>query len=184
MGSPTKIAIVGAHRATKLLAPYQDAAWAVWSCSRSNENELPRHDQWFELHKHEEFVDLGPVYLEWLKGLPTVYMQGRFPEYPGSKEYPLNRVLAEFGPYFFSGSISYIFALAILERPETIGLWGLAPCPEYMHQKPSLWHFITEARRRGIEIEAPPDLLAPPPLYGWDISDYREVIAKGLTRQE
>ena len=173
----TKIAIVGAHRDTKLLAPYDDAAWAVWSLSMFNESELPRHDVWFELHARTELELFGPVYLEWLRQLPLVYMQAAWPEYPGSRRYPLNLVKDEFGPYFFSGSISYLLALAILEQPDTIGLWGISPCPEMIHQKPSLWHFIAEADRRGIEVIAPPELLDPPPLYGWEISDYREVLS-------
>ncbi len=161
-----KIAIVGAHRATKLLAPYHDPAWAVWACSVFNESELPRHDLWVEIHPTESIEVASPVYAEWLRGQPAVVMQEAYPDYPGATPYPLDKALDMFGPYFFTGTISYMMALAIMEQPEAIGLWGISPCPEFMHQKPSLWHFIEEARDRHIEIVAPPELLAAPPLYG------------------
>lgn len=162
----SKIAIVGAHRATKLLAPYEDMAWAVWSLGIANESELPRHDVWFEIHPMWHNAKLSPVYAEWLRGQPFVYMQKVLPEYPGSVAYPLDRVKDAFGPYFWTGSVSYMLALAILEEPEAIGLWGFSQCPELAHQKPSIWHFITEAKRRGIEIVASDELLEPPSLYG------------------
>ncbi len=162
----TKIAIVGAHRATKLDAPYDDAEWTIWSCSPRNESELPRHDVWFEIHPAWEFAKISPVYEQWLGVQPFVYMQKVLPEYPGSVAYPLERVQDAFGPYFWTGTVSYMMALAILQEPDVIGLWGFGQCPEESEQKPSIWHFIVEAERRGIEIVASKELLDPPVIYG------------------
>ena len=168
-----KIAIVGAHRETKLDAPYNEPDWKIWTCSNANENELPRHDIWFELHDMNDpvFRDrAGPVYLEWLKTLPFVYMQKAYEFYPGAKEYPLEKIIGAFGPYFLSGTISYMMALAILQKPETIGLWGFGRCPEYQYQQQSILYFVQTATDRGIEVISPsfPALLKPNPLYGYE----------------
>lgn len=163
-----KIALVGAHRETRLLAPYGDAEWAIWSCSPYNENELPRQDVWFELHDFPLLRRIGGgVYLEWLKTLSVVWMAAAHLEIPGAREYPLARTIAEFGPYFLTGTISYMFAAAILEKPEAIGIWGVSNCPEYAHQRASLLYFVQMARNNGIEVNGPAGLLDPPPLYAF-----------------
>lgn len=157
-----KIAVVGAHHATKLLAPYDDGAWAVWSCSPFNESELPRQDAWFELH---ELGALQDIYLAWLRDLPRVYMRQHYPDIPGSLPYPLEDVLDRFGPYFLTGTLSYMLALALLYRPNEIGLWGISDCPEYAHQRPSLLYFVQRAREQGVTVTAPKHLINQPKLY-------------------
>ncbi len=163
-----RIALVGAHRATKLLAPYGDGDWHIWSCSPSNESELPRHNAWFELHKLDVVAKMGPVYGDWLRSLPLVYMQQQYPEIRGSHPYPIDSVIREFGRHFLTGTLSFMAALAIQHKPDVIGFWGVGTCPEYSHQLPSLWYFMQIARSRGIEIRADSGLLDPPPLYGWE----------------
>ena len=168
----SKIALIGAHRATKLKAPYDDADWDIWACSAFNESELPRHDVWFEIHDLRDRVvidEIGPVYLEWLKDQKNIYMQTEYPEYPNAAVYPIDEVLNEFGPYFFTGTISYMMAMAILEAPEVIGIWGVGKCPECSHQLSSIRHFVQEALDSGIDVISPafPELLVPPPLYAF-----------------
>lgn len=161
-----KIAIIGAHSATKLKAPYDDDSWEIWACSNKNESVLPRHDIWFEIHSLDN-PHLGQVYLEWLKKQPFVYMQEAFKDYPGSVHYPIQTVVSLFGEYFFTGTVSYMMALAILEKPEEIGLWGFSQCPEYKEQRSSILHFVQLARDAGIKVTAPAGLLDAAPLYGY-----------------
>ena len=163
------IALIGAHRATKLLAPFSDDSWEIWSCSEKNESELPRQDVWFELHG--EKAESNIIYMDWLKNVPKVYMQDVKRGHPNSVRYPLEDVVKEFGSYFLTGTVSYMLAAAILEKPDAIGLWGISECPEYSHQKPSLLYFIQEARNRGIEIIVPDGvtLLDAPEIYGYNL---------------
>jgi hypothetical protein len=116
-----KIAIVGAHRASKLRAPYDDPEWEIWSCSPRNENELPRQDVWIEIHLRHK-LQKQVEYCAFLAGLPLVYMQEQYPEFPGSLAYPLDRMLKRFGPRLFCWSICYMMALAIDREPERIGI--------------------------------------------------------------
>lgn len=52
------IAILGSHPATVMQAPFADEGWLIYACSpdntpyghTKNRRELPRFDQWFELH--------------------------------------------------------------------------------------------------------------------------------------
>lgn len=164
-----KIAIVGAHRSTKLQAPYEDRDWQIWTCSPSNESELPRHDAWFEIHEMNDAIIAqrqGPVYREWLKAQPVVYMMELYPEYGGAVKYPLEEVESAFGRYFLTSSISFMMALAIMKKPEKIGLWGISDCPEYREQKSGILYFVQRAKECNIDIIAPEFLLKPEPLYG------------------
>lgn len=164
------IAIVGAHRKTKLCAPYDDQGCQIWACSYRNENELPRHDLWFEIHDLKTIHNCGKEYVEFLKTLPNLYMQERFQEFPNALPFPLGVIKTLFGEYFLSGSISYMMARAIMKSPRKISLWGIVgDCPEYHEQKKSIHHFTQIARDRGIEVISPAyeDLLKPPPAYGY-----------------
>lgn len=164
-----KIAIVGAHPVTLCDAPYDDASWRIWSSSPKNEGRLPRVDAWFEMHNEAAVESYGPDYLVWLRSQPLVYMQHERPDIPRAEEYPLDRVLDEFGAHFLTGTLSYMLALAILREPEAIGVWGIELCREYTQQRPSLAYFATVAEQRGIRVSAVNDLLKPRPIYGFDL---------------
>ncbi len=168
-----KIAIVGGHRRTKLLAPFEDSDWDIWSLSPRNEREFPRHDVWFELHSRAELERLNiQVYIEWLKMLPLVYMQNAEPDIPGSVAYPKDAMVARFGSQFFTSSIAWMLALAIARLPPAIGVWGVdgATHDEYHRERPGIVHFIELARVLGIEVIIPEGckLLQPGVLYGYE----------------
>lgn len=163
----TKIAIVGAAPANKLDAPYGDRDWLIWTCSPKNEGELPRHNAWFEIHRFEDLPDFGPVYWEWLKVLPFVYMYDKHPEIRGSHPYPIAQVRAEFGDYFLTNTFAYMMAMAIRRAPRVIGLWGLSWTPEFIQQRPTILHFAQVARDRGIVVTAPDNMLAARPIYAF-----------------
>lgn len=155
-----KIALVGCAP-SYTDAPFRDPEWTVWACSSKNMRALPRWDAWFELH-----VPLGPNhYVEWLRTLPIVYVR-EAAGLPGEALYPEADMRARFGPYFFTSSIAYMFALAITRKPEMIGLWGveMATSGEYAGQRPGCHYFTQMARNEGIDVEVPDGcgLLAPP----------------------
>ena len=132
-------------------------------------------DAWFEIHHYtpEDPKKSGMVetYLKWLRELPhPIYMMEHYPDIPTSIKYPKDEVYKAFGEYFYTSSIAWMLALAILQNPEEIGLWGvdMAAREEYGYQRSGCHHFITLARIRGIKITVPlsSDLLRPEPEYG------------------
>lgn len=172
-----KIAIVGSAPTSIHLAPVADPAWQIWGCSPASVGLLTRVDRWFELHAFEPGTaafkrDYSPEYLVFLAALKCpVEMISTHLQVPKSRAYPKMEMLAEFGSYFFTSTVSWMLAQAIMERPDEIGLWGvdMAASTEYAQQRPACHHFIDLAQRKGIIVTVPPesDLLEPPPLYGF-----------------
>lgn len=173
-----KIAIVGGAPSSAGLAPFDDPSWQIWACSPNSVHLIRRSDVWFELHRFKpgdrqstDFV----MHLGMHKG--PVYMVEPRREVPSSVAYPKDAMVAKFGAFFFTSTISWMAALAIdtLEKSadteKAMGLWGvdLQAADEYQMQRGGCHFFITEAKRRGIDVTAPPesDILAPPPLYGF-----------------
>jgi hypothetical protein len=135
-----------------------------------------------ELHRWEPQVAghagtgqswFSPEYCEFLtrfKG--EVYMLDPVPpEIPNAVTLQHEALMAEFGPYFFTSSLSWMMATAIMTPGvEEIGLWGvdMAANEEYEWQRPGLQFFLQEAIKRGIKINIPPesDLLQPALWYG------------------
>lgn len=168
-----KIAVVGAHRKTKLLAPFGDSDWTIWSLSPRNERELPRQDAWFELHSSDIIENRsGAEYAPWLQSLPVVYMQEVSAKYPGSVAYPKDAMVQRFGAQFFTSTVAWMLALAISLKPTTIGVWGVEceTASEYGDQRWGTQHFIEVARVLGINVIIPEGcgLLKPNSLYGYN----------------
>lgn len=175
-----KIALLGSAPSSRMLAPFNDPDWEIWTCSPAN-MVLPRSDVFFEIHgidttlREAEYNTPYPghpiSYIDWCKRHPKVYMQEVRPEFPGAVKYPMEEMSRRFGDYFWTSSLAYMLALAIVKKPEVIGLWGvdMSASDEWQHQRPGCHYFIQEARRAGIEIYAPPesDILFPPTPYGY-----------------
>lgn len=166
------IAIVGAHSANKLDAPYGDKDWDIWSLSPKNENELPRVDLWFEMHKRfltNPDAD-GKEYGDWLRLRHSLIMLAETPLLPQATAYRKDEATARFGEWFFNSSLSWMLAQAIMEKPKVIGLWGVeSSAGEYAAQRPSILFFAQVAKMQGIEPIAPGSrLLDPEMLYGYD----------------
>ena len=140
-----------------------------------------RTEAWFELHRYEPPVLGDPVkqvpwfspeYCAWMAQHPgTVWMADVVAEIKNSKAYPVESMIRKYGPYFFTSSLAWMFAMA-LEEPdvEEIGLWGvdMSATEEWGQQRAGCHHFIDLAKRRGIKVTVPyeSDLLQPPMLYG------------------
>lgn len=177
----TKIALIGSAPSSVKLAPYDDPEWEIWACSPGVYGVAPRTDAYFELHLWEPPVPgkpgtgkpwFSPEYCEFLaryKG--TVWVAQPVPEIANAVVYPFDEMIAKYGPFFFTSSLSWMLALALQRTGVTeIGLWGvdMSATEEYQLQRPGCWHFITEAMKLGIKVTVPPesDLLQPPFLYG------------------
>jgi hypothetical protein len=171
-----KIALLGSAPSSYRLAPFGDFAWEIWACSPLNYN-APRVDAWFELHNLDrKYVAGNEPYIQALAKHPRVYLAHPDPRLPNGIVFPKEEVYKFFGnPQFFDSfmqsQVSYMLAWAIMQKPETIGLWGIdmAAGEEYATQRPGCHFFFDEAQKRGIEIVAPPqsDILEPLPPYGY-----------------
>src|SRR3954468_23311721 len=45
--APKKVAILGTAPSSRMLAPFNDPEWQIWSCSPGNMGCIPRFDRWF-----------------------------------------------------------------------------------------------------------------------------------------
>lgn len=179
-GMKAKIAIVG-FSGTKRLAPFDDPEWEIWGLNALYES-IPRWDRWFELHQRRaNLLDEGWPHIKKLAGMTCpIYMIKHWDDIPTSVEYPLERVLAAFRPYMTS-SLSYMVALAILERPAEIGVYGVDTADEeWGSQRPSLEYLLGCAEGRGIKVAIPgaSSLLRAPFLYGFQEREEFEFFGK------
>ena len=195
--SITGIAITGSNPHTVGMAPFEDPSWLIYACSPDNcehgnsehARNLPRHDQWFELHNPIADPSRPYNYLKYLENLPLVWMRDNraMENFPGAKPYPEKELRGEiafdpqtgklhtkhgaFNYYMFTSSIAYMLAKAIADCEEqkipAIGMFGImqASKNEYEYQRPGIQYFLWEADRRGIEVIAPDisKLFHPPP---------------------
>jgi hypothetical protein len=149
----------------ELIEAPPDGDWLIWSCSPHNveHRELPRKDEWFEIHKPIADATRAYPYLRYLEGLPKVWMRDKeaIGLFPGAQEYPEKEMKQRFGPYCFTSSIAFIMAKAIVtcerEKIPNIGLWGImqASETEYTYQRPGIQNLIWEATKAGINVMAP-----------------------------
>lgn len=174
-----KVAVLGTAPSSRMLAPFNDRSWEIWSCSPGNMNVIPRWDRWFEIHCNlhwPENLSYGRPYLDWLKTHRTpVYAQASYAkpdgEIPNATVYPQEEMVKRFGPYFFTSSFAWMIALALTEGFEEIALYGvdMASRDEYILQRPGYYYFKQVADNAGVKMWAPyeSDLMQPPPLYGF-----------------
>jgi len=145
--------------------------WGIASVLKNWPENAHCIDTWFEIHPN--FEKLRPEWLVWAKEhQPHVYMAAAHPELVNSEVYPLEEAQAQFGNYFTS-SVAYMLALAIMRKPEWIGLYGvdMATGSEYFDQRPCCEYLIGYARGAGIEVDVPKSssLMKSPWLYGYDV---------------
>jgi hypothetical protein len=155
-----KIAIVGCNPGSWDKVPELTKEWELWRFSRRNWDKPPKPHRWFELHhprNYPRYEQVCPGYTKFLTDSRAITF----------KTFPFQRMVEEFGPYFFAGGqIPWIMAYAITLEPDTIGLWGINPVGDYKPQLSEVQHFVQVARDRGIEVIAPEDdVLKTRPLY-------------------
>lgn len=183
-----KVAIVGFASGHAHKAPFADEEVETWGINQLWK-VLPdrRWDRWFELHSLYDFYHANDGHKDFLRELSSkdipVYV--REEDYKLALEwgietaqpFPHNIILDRFRPYF-TNTISWLIALAIMMRPEWLGLYGVDMAQdhllaaEYSEQRPSCEYFIGIAEGLGIEIVIPngSDLIASSHLYGYEDS--------------
>ncbi len=177
-----KIALVGSAPSSVRAAPYGAPDWKIFACSPGVYGVAPRSDAWFELHRYEPGQPwFSEGYCDFLKNYEgPVYMAEEVTQIKNCTLLPVRDLVEKYGPYFFTSSLAYMFAVAIEEieaaqaagddGPHMIGLWGvdMAATEEYGYQRAGCQYFAMIARAKGIEVGIPPesDLFRPPPLYG------------------
>jgi hypothetical protein len=181
-----KIALIGSAPSSVMLAPYADTTWTIWGCSPGAAFSVKRADAWFEIHPLADAQVFTADYVEWLRRFAgKIYVTEPTPSLPQSEVYPREALVEKYGPYFFTSSLSWMFAFA-LEQPgiEEIGLWGvdMSATEEYSQQRPGCHYFMTIAKARGIKVTVPPesDLMQPPMQYGFSTASpmYRKLRAR------
>jgi hypothetical protein len=146
-----KIAIVGSEPNTWTKVPELGPEWEIWRFSRRNFSKPPKPHRWFELHHPRNY----PRYEESCHGYTKFLEESHAITF---KSFPFQRLMDEFGPYFFTGGQApWIMAYAITLNPQTIGLWGINPRGDYKPQLSEIQHFASLAMSRGIEVIAPED---------------------------
>lgn len=158
-----KVAILG------FAESYREAPFDDPSVHIAGMNELwrylPRWDSWFEMHPRAIFAEHGNrdqaahlAYLQGLDGSRPVYMLEAHSDIPGSRAYPINEVTLGVFPRhvgaYFTSTVSFMLALAIYQKAEWIGLYGidLASDTEYTQQRAATEYLIGLAHGMGIEV--------------------------------
>ena len=138
IGKTKRLAIVGCSD-SKNLAPYDDPDIEIWSVNNAY-GHIKRYSRWFEIHTIEfkdghfsrrwnrDFRGLDvDIYLSHLAALDCpVYMQKHWDCIPKSVAFPVDEVIKHFGDdRYFTNTISYQIALAIMEGFKEIQVWGV-----------------------------------------------------------
>ncbi len=174
-----KVAILG-YTPTRKDAPYADKSWEIWGLNDLYKfkaaDDVVRWDRWFELHDEtltgnndrHSFEQRIEEFAKW--DIP-VYLQKKHPAVKCSVEYPLEEAIEQFGGYY-TNTISYMIALAIMEGFEEIGIYGIdmSVSEEYNAQRPSCEYYLGIAKGKGIKLTIHPaaDLLKARFLYGYE----------------
>ena len=180
-----KVAIVGFAGGSAHKAPFGDDAVEKWGINQLWK-QLPDQpfDRWFELHSLYDFYHANPGHQEFLRNFDgPVYVRAE--DFALALEWGIDTaqpfphsVLTErFRPYF-TNTISWLIALAIMMRPDHIGMYGVDMAQdhilaaEYSEQRPSCEYFLGIVEGLGIELYIPngSDLLATSHLYGYEDS--------------
>ena len=159
-----KVAVVGFSGATKDLAPYHDPEYEIWGLNQLYRH-IPRADRWFDIHaNYDEHVVEGTDHCAWIRNAPIpVYMNAVHPHYPSSVRFPIEATMDYFGQGgrldYYTSTVAYMLALAIMEEFEVIGVYGidLIAKQEYMDQKPCTEFYLGWAMAKGVRLEIPPE---------------------------
>lgn len=126
-GDRKHIAICGFASSSRGQVPVNSGEWEIWGLNQLYRH-LPRADRWFDIHHNwNEEVVPGTDHRAWIRdcGIP-VYMFQQHEELPTSVRYPLERVI-EWGADYFTSTIAYMVALAIMEIDQKVNARVEAP---------------------------------------------------------
>lgn len=176
------VALVGFASDSRELAPYDDLDVDIWTLNKAHlEPWMKRFDMYFQIHTLEYLKngiglsESDRAHWEWLTEPHDFFIvtQKKFDEIPASIEFPLEEAKMRFGD-FYTSSLAYMMAFAIMEGYERIELYGfnLAANAEYRYQRDSGEYFIGLAEGMGIEVYLPPTCpMIKGKLYGFEGSE-------------
>lgn len=137
-----KVAIVG-FAPSRNQAPYDDREWQIWGVNELYHcADVKRIDVLFELHDYKWIKEgkRNKDHLPALQKMKTpIWMQQHFKDIPTSLPFPRKQIEDMFGHYF-TNTISWEIALALLTGAEQIGIYGvdMSTDIEYKSQRPSV----------------------------------------------
>lgn len=149
--------------------------------------------RWFNLHSRAHMQSTYPRGLRWYieqDGTHPIYTQTKQQDIPGNVIFPGAKIQASFPlknglpTRYFTCSVTWLIAFAIMEGFDKIELWGFRlsdrkPGERYAYERPCFFYWVKQARDRGIdvwyqkEIDKIPFLPGAPdtytgPLYGYE----------------
>jgi len=195
-----KVAIVGFAPSSLHKAPWQDDSWEIWTLNNIYSSGIvSRWDRWFEMHKefrayppfHDVRMDAGAIvrgdsrpvtgakveHVDWLKAQTKdrpIYFLNDEPDIPAGLKYPLDKVLEwcekEGVKPYFTNSISYMIALALVDGYTEIGVWGvdMAASGEYQQERPSVEYWLGVTKKYATVTLPPETELLKARLYGYE----------------
>lgn len=166
-----KVCIVGYAENSRHLAWYDDPDCEIWGVNQVY-RFIPRMDRNFQIHHdwdNEKKWAAGTDQRKWITESPIpTYMIAHDPSMPNSVTYPLldvRRALGLLGENddpqtgldYFTSSIAFMFALAIAEGFEEIGIYGidLIIGREYFFEKSCVEFYMGIAHAKGIVVHRP-----------------------------
>jgi hypothetical protein len=148
--------------------------------------------RWFNLHSRRHMAATYPRRLAYFLGRSDTrpfYTQKFWPDIPGCIAFPRDTIQEYFktsaGPNrFFTCSVCWMIALAIVEGFDRIELWGFQlsdrkPGGRYVFERPCFFYWVQQARDRGLQVTYQAEVAQLPfapgdpdtydgPLYGYD----------------
>jgi hypothetical protein len=157
----TKVAIVGCQEEYIDKGVLNNPSWEVWSCNslwkflRDDRGRF-RADRWFELHPMN--VQTPTELIKIFECPIPIYILDRkeVGNARAAVEYPLDRVLSLYPRPYFTCTMAYQVALAIVEGFAEIGLYGMelmfGTARERVFERACLEFWIGIALGRGIRV--------------------------------
>ena len=163
-----RVCILGSAPSSRDLAPFDDKGVEFWTLAQRIEK---RADRIFEIHCQEmvnkylqtkNIKDVASYVNNRYPNNPPVYTIEKFENIINRVDYPLQEVrelIKSHGgnKHYISSSISYMIALAILEKVDEILIYGVSMThkTEYKQQRPNCEWLLGIASGLGIKITIP-----------------------------
>lgn len=122
--------------------------------------------RWFNVHSHAHMVKTYPDGFAWYtQQTKPIYFAHEEPEVPSAVLFPYRQIQTHFQhsptepETFFTLSLAWLMAFAIMEGFERIELWGHSLTERDMDtRRPAIHYWIGRARQAGITVYIPPDV--------------------------
>ena len=125
----------------------------VWGLNGTyRDNPADRLFMMHDIHFHLQQEDQDAVATINALGIP-IYTNVKYPFFDNNIVYPIKEVVEYHKTAWFSNVICYMLAMAIMEEPEEIGMYGVEMVgEEYIHERPAVLFWCGVAQGRGINI--------------------------------